>query len=68
MEREYLNIEKNKEVTFFIGKEVEKTPAYGKTTLFVVGLQPITEIEKHLKNIDNIYFGAKHSPRFGLVY
>ena len=45
MEREYLNIEKNKEVTFFIGKEVEKTPAYVKTTLFVVGLQPITEIE-----------------------
>ncbi len=61
MEREYLNIEKNKEVTFFIGKEVEKTPAYDKTTLFVVGLQPITEIEKHLENIDHIFFGANHS-------
>ena len=31
---------------FFIGTEVEHTPAHGKTTLFVVGLQSHQQILK----------------------
>jgi hypothetical protein len=53
-------------VIFFTGTEVEHTPAFGKRTLFVVGVQPITEIEKYLnifdhQDIDHIFFGANHS-------
>jgi hypothetical protein len=33
-------------VKFFVGPEIEQTPAYGKKTLFVVGLQDIDRIEK----------------------
>ena len=29
---------------FFIGTEVEKSPAYGQRTLFVIGYQPLEEI------------------------
>ena len=31
-------------VDFFRGVEVERTPAFGKKTLFVVGIQPIDSI------------------------
>ena len=56
-------------VTFFIGREVEKTPAYGKKTLFVVGVQQNDRIEQILKDsytqinepIKHIFFGANHS-------
>lgn len=53
-------------VNFFTGKEVEHTPAFGKKTLFVVGVQPIELIEQYLsgadtKDIDHIFFGANHS-------
>lgn len=48
-------------VTFFTGTEVEHTPAFGKRTLFVVGIQPVEEIELYLNNIDHIFFGANHS-------
>ena len=34
------------QVKFFYGTEVEHTPAFGKATLFVVGLQPVEEISK----------------------
>jgi hypothetical protein len=37
-----------KTVKFFTGTEVEHTPAYGKKTLFVVGLQPVSEIQDWL--------------------
>lgn len=50
-------------VNFFVGKEIEHTPAYGKLTLFVVGVRPIEDIEhfyKH-KNCEHIFFGANHS-------
>ena len=50
------------DVIFFTGTEVEKTPAYGMNTLFVTGVQPVEEIEKHLyKGIQHIFFGANHS-------
>jgi hypothetical protein len=50
--------------TFFVGVEVEKTPAHGMPTLFVTGIQPIEAIEKHLEElgiIEHIFFGANHS-------
>lgn len=49
------------EVPFFYGTEVEQTPAFGKRTLFVVGVQPITQIAEHVIGCDHIYFGANMS-------
>ena len=52
-------------VNFFFGKEVEKTPAFGKQTLFVVGIQPVDEIvyhfDRHPSGVEHIFFGANHS-------
>lgn len=58
-------------INFFTGREVEHTPAFGKKTLFVVGLQPVSEIQEWLDNfaayedttqhIEHIYFGANMS-------
>jgi hypothetical protein len=50
-------------ITFFIGQEVEHTPAYRMKTLFVTGVQPIEAIEGALANqdISHIFFGANHS-------
>jgi hypothetical protein len=68
MNRDYTT-GKAENVTFFLGKEVEKTPAYGMKTLFVTGLQPVEEIEKVLNDsftninepVNHIFFGANHS-------
>jgi hypothetical protein len=62
MKRDYTDgIKEN--VTFFTGTEVEKTPAYGLKTLFVVGIQPAKKIialaEEH--KCKHIYLGANHS-------
>jgi hypothetical protein len=50
---------------FFTGIEVEKTPAFGKRTLFVVGVQSVDDIAHHLSArdaaIEHIFFGANHS-------
>jgi len=58
-------------VDFFVGKEIEHTPAYGMKTLFVVGVHDVitiktilTEREGLLDNrnsIRHIFFGANHS-------
>ena len=48
-------------VTFFIGTEVEHTPAYGLRTLFVTGIQPVENIALNLQGCDHIFFGANHS-------
>ena len=52
-------------VNFFFGKEVEKTPAFGKQTMFVVGTQPVDEIayhfSRHPSGVEHIFFGANHS-------
>jgi hypothetical protein len=50
-------------VVFFIGSEVEHTPAFGMRTLFVTGVQPVEAIEGVLanNNIEHIFFGANHS-------
>tara|TARA_Y100001937_G_C6977402_1_gene266122 strand:- start:136 stop:642 length:507 start_codon:yes stop_codon:yes gene_type:complete len=48
---------------FFIGTEVEHTPAYGQRTLFVVGYQPKEEILARALNntCPHIYMGANQS-------
>ena len=60
-----MNREGHDHVNFFFGKEVEKTPAFGKQTLFVVGIQPVDEIvyhfDRHPSGIEHIFFGANHS-------
>jgi len=51
------------QVNFFIGKEVEHTPAFGLRTLFVVGLQDPQIVLQIVDNSDceHIYFGANQS-------
>lgn len=60
-----MNREGHENVNFFFGKEVEKTPAFGKETLFVVGVQPFDEIVHHFdmnpRGVEHIFFGANHS-------
>jgi hypothetical protein len=60
-----MNREGYKDVKFFTGVEVEKTPAFGKRTLFVVGVQSVDDIAHHMQHngakIEHIFFGANHS-------
>jgi hypothetical protein len=59
------------DVAMFVGNEIEHTPAFGKRTLFVVGVQHGFEILEQIaesksfldssKHIDHVYFGANHS-------
>ena len=74
MDRPYTTGNSGNTVTFFIGTEVEKTPAFGLKTLFVVGAHPTNEITKILEDpytsinapIKHIYFGANMSfPNLG---
>jgi hypothetical protein len=61
----------HEETKFFTGVEVEHTPALGKQTLFVVGVQSVQEIQDWIddfasyedksKHIQHIYFGANQS-------
>ena len=49
-------------VDFFTGTEVERTPAFGRRTLFVVGVQPVDAVAAKLEGVDqHIFFGANHS-------
>lgn len=49
--------------TFFIGPEVEHTPAFSKKTLFVVGTPEIEKIKKLAKehNVKHVFLGANLS-------
>jgi hypothetical protein len=60
MKRDYVT-GTNEEVTFFVGTEIEHTPAYGLKTLFVVGVQPVETIAINLQGCEHIFFGANHS-------
>lgn len=53
----------DRDTKFFIGTEVEHTPAYGQKTLFVVGLQNLKEILARAlnNNCPHIYLGANQS-------
>lgn len=52
-------------VEFFLGREVEHTPAHGLITLFVTGVQSVEDIDHHITHnpagIEHIFFGANHS-------
>ena len=66
-----MNREGHENTNFFVGTEVEHTPAHGKRTLFVVGVQSVEEIQDWLDDfnarldktlhIHHIYFGANQS-------
>lgn len=49
--------------TFFVGTEVEKSPAHGMRTLFVVGVQKVDIIHAAAQahQCKHIYFGANQS-------
>ncbi len=57
--------EGHENVKFFYGTEVEHTPAYGKYTMFVVGIQSLEAIALALtmgsQPVEHIYFGANQS-------
>lgn len=54
---------------FFVGTEVEHSPAHGQRTLFVVGVQPVEQImwqigqasSRMREPITHVYFGANQS-------
>ena len=58
-----MNRDGHNNVSFFVGTEVEHTPAVGLRTLFVVGLQDpeIVWQEFHNNDCEHIYFGANQS-------
>jgi hypothetical protein len=58
-----MNREGHETNTYFVGTEVEKSPAYGQRTLFVVGLQSKEEILSRALNngCPHIYLGANQS-------
>ena len=70
MQRNYKDGIKN-DVNFFIGNEVEHTPAFGMRTMFVTGVHNIDDIENIVDeenskldrsyHIKHIFFGANHS-------
>ena len=62
MKRTY-NTGTQQDIIFFVGTEIEKTPAFGMKTLFVVGVQDASVIINLVKNNDctHIYFGANQS-------
>lgn len=60
MKRPYTSGDANDAVMFH-GTEVEHTPAFGKLTLFVVGVQPVDNIAANLNGAEHIYFGANMS-------
>lgn len=62
MDRLYANKD-DKDVSFFVGKEVEKTTFYGEKTLFVVGQQNYQDIlQKASENeCTHVYLGANKS-------
>lgn len=53
----------HEQVDFFVGTEVEHTPAFGEKTLFVVGIQDSETIllRAHANECRHIYFGANQS-------
>lgn len=58
-----MNRQGHEDVTYFIGPEVEHTPAYSKRTLFVVGKPKLDQIERMAREYKtpHIFMGANHS-------
>jgi hypothetical protein len=53
----------HEQVNFFVGREVEHSPAFGHKTLFVVGIQDASVVVNMVKtnNCSHVYFGANQS-------
>jgi hypothetical protein len=53
----------HEQADFFVGREVEHSPAFGHKTLFVVGIQDASVIVNMVKNnnCSHVYFGANQS-------
>jgi hypothetical protein len=59
----------HEQADFFVGREVEHSPAFGQLTMFVVGLQSMEAITQAIdthyklggKPITHVYFGANQS-------
>jgi hypothetical protein len=51
------------DINFFVGTEVEHTPAFGMKTLFVTGVQDSSDIQARALayKCKHIFFGANHS-------
>ena len=62
MKRQY-NVGDAESITYFTGIEIEKTPAFGMKTLFVVGEQSPGDVLELANEHDceHIYFGANQS-------
>ena len=58
-----MNREGHNDVKFFVGAEVERSPALGSWTLFVVGIQSVVDIINWAERnkCRHIYFGANQS-------
>lgn len=58
-----MDYENRKHYEYFIGKEVERSTAYGMETLFVVGVKPVPDIVKLAfhHGVDHIFLGAHQS-------
>jgi hypothetical protein len=58
-----MNRQGHEGVDFFIGPEVEHTPAYSKRTLFVVGKPKLDQIERMAREYKtpHVFMGANHS-------
>jgi hypothetical protein len=60
-----MNREGHEAASFFVGDEVEHTPAHGRRTLFVIGVHDpqtvLTVIKNYHRPIRHIYFGANQS-------
>jgi len=58
-----MNRQGHEAADFFIGPEVEHTPAYSKRTLFVVGKQKLDQILRMAKEYKtpHVFMGANHS-------
>lgn len=58
-----MNREGHESTKFFVGTEVEHTPAFGQRTLFVVGIQDSREVMDTAAQhaCTHIYFGANQS-------
>ena len=63
MKRNYTTSDNVTGVTYFVGTEIEHTPAFGKKTLFVVGIQDPDEILELVYKNDctHVYLGANQS-------
>lgn len=64
-----MNREGHNDANFFVGTEVEHSPAHGQRTLFVVGLQSKQEILARALNngCPHIYLGANQSFNPGIA-